>query len=112
MEWIQLLLPQEGMREALLRCLTGCSLDGCHLDREAIEQDFSGWLQQRRDEALGLSCAQRWLYLAVTPEDEVIGSAAVTAGEGGFVRSIWLHPDCDQPSCREQIEQQLTDMGF
>lgn len=57
MEWIQLLLPQEGMREALLRCLTGCSLDGCHLDREAIEQDFSGWLQQRRDEALGLSCA-------------------------------------------------------
>ena len=55
MEWIQLLLPQEGMREALLRCLTGCSLDGCHLDREAIEQDFSGWLQQRRDEALGLS---------------------------------------------------------
>ena len=83
MEWIQLLLPQEGMREALLRCLTGCSLDGCHLDREAIEQDFSGWLQQRRDEALGLSCAQRWLY-----------------------------PDCDQPSCREQIEQQLTDMGF
>ena len=71
MEWIQLLLPQEGMREALLRCLTGCSLGGCHLDREAIEQDFSGWLQQRRDEALGLSCAQRWLYLAVTPEDEV-----------------------------------------
>lgn len=85
---------------------------GCHLDREAIEQDFSGWLQQRRDEALGLSCAQRWLYLAVTPEDEVIGSAAVAAGEGGFVRSIWLHPDCDQSACREQIEQQLTDMGF
>ena len=112
MEWIQLLLPQEGMREALLRCLTGCSLDGCHLDREAIEQDFSGWLQQRRDEALGLSCVQRWLYLAVTPEDEVIGSAAVAAGEGGFVRSIWLHPDCDQLAYREQIEQQLTDMGF
>ena len=40
------------------------------------------------------------------------GAAAVAAGEGGFVRSIWLHPDCDQPSCREQIEQQLTDMGF
>ena len=112
MEWIQLLLPQEGMQEALLRCLTGCSLDGCHLDREAIEQDFSSWLQQRRDEALGLSGAQRWLYLAVTPEDEVIGSAAVTAGEGDFVRSIWLHPDCDQPAYREQIEQQLTDMGF
>ena len=54
MEWIQLLLPQEGMREVLLRCLTGCSLDGCRLDREAIERDFSGWLQQRRDEALGL----------------------------------------------------------
>ena len=34
MEWIQLLLPQEGMQEALLRCLTGCSLGGCHLDRE------------------------------------------------------------------------------
>lgn len=51
MEWIQLLLPAGGQREALLRCLTGCSLDGCHLDREAIEQDFSGWLQQRRDEA-------------------------------------------------------------
>ena len=112
MEWIQLLLPQEGMREALLRCLTGCSLDGCHLDREAIEPDFSGWLQQRRDEALGLSGAQRCLYLAVTPEDEVIGSAAVAAGEGGFVRSIWLHPDCDQSACREQLEQQLTDMGF
>ena len=89
MEWIQLVLPQEGMQEALLRCLTGCSL-----------------------EALGLSCAQRWLYLAVTPEDEVIGSAAVTAGEGDFVHSIWLHPDCDQPAYREQIEQQLTDMGF
>ena len=112
MEWIQLVLPQEGMREVLLRCLTGCSLDGCRLDREAIERDFSGWLQQRRDEALGLSGAQRWLYLAVTPEDEVIGSAAVMTREGGFVRSIWLHPDCDQPSCREQIEQQLTDMGF
>ena len=112
MEWIQLLLPQERMREALLRCLTGCSLDGCHLDREAIEQDFSSWLQQRRDEALGLSGAQRWLYLAVTPEDEVIGGAAVMTGEGGFVRSIWLHPDCDQPAYREQIEQQLADMGF
>ena len=59
MEWIQLLLPQEGMQEALLRCLTGCSLGGCHLDREAIEQDFSVWLQQRCDVALGLSWAQR-----------------------------------------------------
>ena len=112
MEWIQLLLPQEGMREALLRCLAGCSLDGCHLDREAIERDFSGWLQQRRDEALGLSGAQRWLYLAVTPEDEVIGSAAVMTREGDFVHSIWLRPDCDQPAYREQIEQQLTDKGF
>ena len=100
-------LRASGLAAASL-ALSGCAPTGS----ACVGNGFSGWLQQRRDEALGLSGAQRWLYLAVTPEDEVIGSAAVAAGEGGFVRSIWLHPDCDQPSCREQIEQQLTDMGF
>lgn len=108
MEWIQLVLPQEGMREALLRYLEGSTLP----DREVIRRDFSGWLQQRRDESLGLAGAQRWFYLAVTPEDEIVGSAVVTVGEEKFEHIIQLRPDLDEPSCREQLEQQLQDLGF
>lgn len=121
MEWIQLVLPREelqGLQQQLLRYLQTFQENGLtcsHLSRTEIEEDFFGWLQQRQDAELGLSGCQQWLYLSVTPHDEVVGSALITMGEQGTDCSLQVSPALSpeqKASLGAEIKQQLEDFGF
>ena len=56
-------------------------------------------------------CIRAMLYLALTCEDKVVGSAQVSRERDGYTHSVLLAPD-GPPQLLEQIEQQLCDMGY
>lgn len=111
MEWIQLVLPQEGMLSALLCYRQSFGEDGCAHLQGLTQENFYEWLSCRQERMLGIDQNQQWLYLALTCEDEVVGSAQVTREADGYRYSILLSPNASPPLC-QQIEQQLRDMDY
>lgn len=111
MEWVQLVLPQEGMLPALLCYRQRFGEDGCIHLQGMTQENFYEWLSCWQERMLGIECNQQWLYLALTCEDKVVGSAQVSRERDGYTHSVLLAPD-GPPQLFEQIEQQLCDMGY
>lgn len=111
MEWVQLVLPQEGMLSALLCYRQSFGEDGCIHLQGMTQENFYEWISGWQERMLGIECSQQWLYLALTCEDKVVGSAQVSREKDGYAHSILLAPD-SPPQLFEQIEQQLCDMGY
>lgn len=111
MEWVQLVLPQEGMLPALLCYQQSFGEDGCIHLQGMTQENFYEWLSCWQERMLGIECNQQWLYLALTCEDKVVGSAQVSREMDGYTHSVLLAPD-GPPQLFEQIEQQLCDMGY
>ena len=42
------------------------------------QENFYEWLSCWQERMLGIECNQQWLYLALTCEDKVVGSAQVS----------------------------------
>lgn len=111
MEWVQLVLPQEWMLSALLCYRQRFGEDGCAHLQGMTQENFYEWISGWQERMLGIECSQQWLYLALTCEDKVVGSAQVSREKDGYAHSILLAPD-SPPQLFEQIEQQLCDMGY
>ena len=109
MEWVQLVLPQEGMLPALLCYRQSFGEDGCIHLQGMTQENFYEWLSCWQERMLGIECNQQWLYLALTCEDKVVGSAQVSREMDGYTHSVLLAPD-GPPQLLEQIEQQLCDI--
>ena len=111
-DWIQLVLPNEGMQRALLQYLQAVEDAGqrcTHLRREQLENCYYEWLEALRDRMLGLDGAQECLYLALDMEDQVVGSLYLTLG-GERPTEIFVRPDRQDRDYREQMQQQLQDL--
>ena len=111
MEWVQLVLPQEGMLPALLCYRQRFGEDGCIHLQGMTQENFYEWLSCWQERMLGIECNQQWLYLALTCEDKVVGSAQVSRERDGYTHSVLLAP-VGPPQLFEQIEQQLFYMGY
>lgn len=76
MDWIQLVLPTEGMQAAILAYRDSFTKDDDlpQIDWDRIEQDYFGWLDQQKDQMLGLNGKTEMVYFAVDPEDRIAAS--------------------------------------
>lgn len=111
-DWIQLVLPTEGMQRALLQYLQAFEDAGqhcAHLCRERLETGYYEWLEGLRDRMLGLDGPQECLYLALDMEDQVVGSLYLHLG-GEQAPEILIRPDRQDRDYLEQMQQQLQDL--
>ena len=73
MDWIQLVLPTEGMQAAILAYRDSFTKDDDlpQIEWDRIEEDYFGWLDQQKDQMLGLNGKTEMVYFAVDPEDRI-----------------------------------------
>ena len=112
MDWIQLVLPTEGMQRALIQYVQAFEEQGqccMHLCREQLENDYYEWLEKLQDRMLGLDGAQEILYLAVDMDDQVVGSLLLCAEEEQ-APSVLVRPDRQDRNYPQQMLQQLQDL--
>lgn len=68
MDWIQLVLPTEGMQAAILAYRDSFAKDDDlpQIEWDRIEEDYFGWLDQQKDQMLGLNGKRRWFISQLT----------------------------------------------
>lgn len=78
----------------LLCFATGSALErtGCIHLQGMTQENFYEWLSCWQERMLGIECNQQWLYLALTCEDKVVGSAQVSRERDGYTHSVLLAP--------------------
>ncbi len=117
MDWIQLVLPTEGMQAAILAYRDSFAKDDDlpQIDWDRIEQDYFGWLDQQKDQMLGLNGKTEMVYFAVDPEDRI--AASVHLYENAEKRMEWnlfLCPTYEEnvQQLKQQVKLQLEDWGL
>ncbi len=103
MNWIQLVLPSEGLQEKILQYLSvykQYNKSCLQIDAELVRYDFYRWLEERKDEMLGIGGEQKILYFALDSQDEIIASVQIFPGKQSISQpqdlQINLRPDQEE----------------
>lgn len=117
MDWIQLVLPTEGMQAAILAYRDSFTKDDDlpQIDWDRIEQDYFGWLDQQKDQMLGLNGKTEMVYFAVDPEDRIVASVHLYENaEKKMEWNLFLCPVYQENAqqLKQQVKLQLEDWGL
>lgn len=109
MDWIQLVLPSEGMQASILAY--GKSFENTGrlppIDWEKVEQDYYDWICEQTDRMLGILQETEYCYFALDTEDKIVASVHLEDRQN--VR-FYFRPDFkEMQQLKNQLYQQLKD---